>query len=57
MKNFIETVRHFQAVKSIELDLYANCHKHDKQIKLEHLPSSLRNITHNDIELIKTDMI
>lgn len=57
MKNFIETVRHFQAVKSMELDLHTNCHKYDKQIKLEQLPPSLRNIIHNDIELIKTDMI
>ena len=67
MKNFIETVRHFQAVKSMELDLHTNCHKYDKQtidneidkahLKFEQLPPSLRNITHNDIELIKTDMI
>lgn len=56
-----------QYIKALEIDLHSSITKHDKQsidnvfdkahLKLEQLPPSLRNITHNDIELIKTDMI
>ena len=67
MKNFIDNVKHMQYIKALEIDLHSSITKHDKQsidneidtahLKLEQLPLSLRNITHNDIELIKTDMI
>lgn len=67
MKSFIDDIKHMQCIKALELDLHSSITKHDKQsidnafdkahLKLEQLPPSLRNITHNDIELIKTDMI
>jgi len=67
MKSFIDDIKHMQCIKALEIDLHSSITKHDKHIidnafdkahlKLEQLHPSMRNITHNDIELLKFDNI
>ena len=67
VKSFIDDIKHMQCIKALEIDLHSNITKHDKHIidnafdkahlKLEQLHPSMRNITHNDIELLKFDNI